>query len=52
MKLSLACSVEEFYLLGYTRRFGEAYRLHLQALLVTCFYAGFLLDLFFEPVER
>jgi hypothetical protein len=32
------------------RRFGGKYRLHLQGL-ATCFHAGFLLGLFFDPED-
>jgi hypothetical protein len=34
--------------LKVNRRFGGTHRLHLQALLVTCFHAGFLLRLFVD----
>jgi hypothetical protein len=37
--------------LKVNRRFGGTYRLHLQALLATCFYTGFLLGLYFDPED-
>jgi hypothetical protein len=39
--------------LKVNRRFGGTYRLHLQgrALLATCFHAGFLLGIFFDPED-
>jgi hypothetical protein len=44
--------------LRVNRRFGTAYRLHLHgrkisraAVLATCFHAGFLLDIFFDPED-
>jgi hypothetical protein len=40
--------------LSVIQRFGGTYRLHLQRkiiLLATCFHAGFLLSLFFDPED-
>jgi hypothetical protein len=38
-------------LLKVNRRFGGTYRLHLHLVLATCFHAGFLLSLVFDPED-
>jgi hypothetical protein len=57
MKSSIFWDITPCSTLNVNRRFGETYRLHFQgrkisrASTVTCYHAGFLLGLFFDPED-
>jgi hypothetical protein len=57
-KITIFWDITPYSPLNVNRRFGGTYRLHLQGrkisqtLLVTCFHAGFLPGLFFDPEDE